>query len=172
MDNLASLIYRSGTPRNIIVHMCCVLIHVWLFVTPWSPPGSSARGTFQASILEWVRFPTPGDLPNAEIEPASGVSCIGHRLFTTALCGKLRNCVSVCVCLCVCLCAQSCSTLCNPLDCNTPDSCVHGIFQARMLKWVAISSSRGFSWPRDQIHVSCISCIAGRFFTWWGIGEA
>ena len=42
-------------------------------------------------------------------------------------------------------CAQSCSTLCNPLDYNTPDSSVHGVFQARKLGWVAISSSRGFS---------------------------
>ena len=38
-------------------------------------------------------------------------------------------------------------------------SFVHGIFQARVLEWVAISSSRGFSWPRDQTQVSC---IAGR----------
>ena len=62
-----------------------------------------------------------------------------------SVCVCLCVCVSVCVCLCVCLCAQSCSTLCNPLDCNTPDSCVRGIFPARMLKWVAISSSRGSS---------------------------
>ena len=104
--------FRSGTPTNIIVHMCCVLIPVWLFVTPWSPPGSSARGTFQASILEWVWFPTPGDLPDAEIEPVSGVSCIGHRLFTTAVCGKLRNRVSVCVCVCVCVSVCVCVCVC------------------------------------------------------------
>ena len=36
---------------------------------------------------------------------------------------------------------------------------VHGILQARILEWVAISSSRASSWPRDQTHVSCISCI-------------
>ena len=39
---------------------------------------------------------------------------------------------------------------------------VHGISQTRILEWVAISSSRGYSWPRDG---TCISCIAGRFFT-------
>ena len=38
-------------------------------------------------------------------------------------------------------------------------------FQARILEWVAISSSRGFAQPREQTHVSCISCLAGRFFT-------
>ena len=44
-----------------------------------------------------------------------------------------------------CVCAQSCLTLCNPLDCSPSGSSVHGIFQARILEWVAISSSRGIS---------------------------
>ena len=44
--------------------------------------------------------------------------------------------------------------LCNPLDCSPPDSSVHGISQARILEWVAISFSRGSSWPRDWTHVS------------------
>ena len=52
---------------------------------------------------------------------------------------------------------QSCLTLCSPVDCSPPGSSVHGIFQARILKWVAISFSRG-SYPlRNQ---TCISCIA------------
>ena len=45
--------------------------------------------------------------------------------------------------------AQSCLTLCNPMDCSLPGSTVHGIFQVRILEWVAISFSRGSSWPRD-----------------------
>ena len=57
--------------------------------------------------------------------------------------------------------AQSCPTLCDPLDCSPPGSSVHGIFQARILEWVAISYSRGSSWPRDQTRVSCISCLTG-----------
>ena len=56
---------------------------------------------------------------------------------------------------------QSCPTLCNPTDCNPPGSSVHVISQARILEWIAISFSRGFSQPRDQTQVSC---IAGRFF--------
>ena len=40
--------------------------------------------------------------------------------------------------------AQSCPTLCDPMDCSPPGSSVHGIFQARILEWVAISFSRGF----------------------------
>ena len=43
------------------------------------------------------------------------------------------------------LCAQSCLTLCDPMDCSPPGSSVHGIFQAKILKWVAISFSRGSS---------------------------
>ena len=43
--------------------------------------------------------------------------------------------------------AQSCHTLCDPMDCSPPGSYVHGIFQARILEWVAISFSRGSSDP-------------------------
>ena len=45
--------------------------------------------------------------------------------------------------------AQLCPTLCNPMDCSLPGSSVHGIFQARILEWVAIPFSRGSSGPRD-----------------------
>ena len=48
-------------------------------------------------------------------------------------------------------CAQSCLTLCNPMDCSLPGSSVLGIFQARILEWVAISSSRWSSQTRDQL---------------------
>ena len=45
------------------------------------------------------------------------------------------------------------------MDHSLPGFSVHGIFQARILEWVAMSSSRGSSQPRDQTHVSYISCI-------------
>ena len=54
------------------------------------------------------------------------------------------------------------SNSCNPMDCNTPDSSIHRSCQARILEWVAISFSRGSSWPRDWI---CVSCLTGEFFT-------
>ena len=57
--------------------------------------------------------------------------------------------------------AQLCPTLCNPMDGSPPGSSVHGILQARILKWIAIPFSRRSSQPRDQTRVSC---IAGRFF--------
>ena len=53
------------------------------------------------------------------------------------------------------------SDSCLHVDCNSPGSSVHGVLQARILEWVAISSSRASSWPRDQTQVSC---TAGRFF--------
>ena len=62
----------------------------------------------------------------------------------------------------------SCLTLCNRLDCSLPGSSVYGIFQARTLERIAISYSRGSSWPRDWTHVSC---IAGVFFTVWATSE-
>ena len=61
-----------------------------------------------------------------------------------------------------CLCAkllQSCLTFCNPMDCSPSGSSVHGILQARILEWVAMTSSRGSSQPRGWTHVSCVSCI-------------
>ena len=54
-----------------------------------------------------------------------------------------------------CLVAQSWLTLCDPTGCSLQNSSVHGISQARILVWVAISVSWGSSWPRDQILVCC-----------------
>ena len=56
---------------------------------------------------------------------------------------------------------QSCPTLCDPMDCSLPGSSVHGIFQARVLEWVATSFSRESSQLRDRI---LVSRIAGRCF--------
>ena len=64
--------------------------------------------------------------------------------------------------------AQSCPTLCDPMDCSPPGSSVHGISQAWILEWVAVSFSRGSSWPRDRTRVSR---IVGRRFTVWATRE-
>ena len=72
------------------------------------------------------------------------------------------QCMCVCVCVCMCSFSQSCLTLCDPMDSSPPGFSAHGVFQARILEWVAISSYRESSWPKGQ---TCISCIAGRFFT-------
>ena len=64
--------------------------------------------------------------------------------------------------------AQSYPTLCHPMDSSQPSSSVHGIFQARILEWVAISFSRRSCQPRDRTRVSR---IVGRRFTVWATRE-
>ena len=54
--------------------------------------------------------------------------------------------------------AQLCLTLCSTMDCSLP-ALLHGIFQGRILGWVAFFYSRGPSQPRDQTYISCASCI-------------
>ena len=70
------------------------------------------------------------------------------------------------LCAVLCSVAQSCPTLRDPM--GPPGFSAHGILQARMLEWVAISSSRGSSQPRDRTQVSH---TAGRFFTSWATRE-
>ena len=86
----------------------------------------------------------------------------GKMLVGLYLCYKLYS-------LCVCSVAQLCLTLCDPIDCSPPGSSVHGILQARTLEWVAISSSKGSSWPRNK---PASPAFAGRFFYHWAAQEA
>ena len=58
--------------------------------------------------------------------------------------------------------AQLYPTLCDPMDYSQPGFSVHGILQARVLRWVAVPFSRGSSQPRDQTHISYVSCIGSR----------
>ena len=67
------------------------------------------------------------------------------------------------------MCLFECLSFCNPMDCSLPVFSDHGISQARILKWVAISSCRGSSWHRNQTHISCF----GRWILYhWTIWEA
>ena len=65
--------------------------------------------------------------------------------------------------MCTCVCAQSCLTLWGSMDCSPPGSSVHGILQARILEWVAISFSRDWTW---------VSHIEGRLFPAWSTRES
>ena len=67
---------------------------------------------------------------------------------------------------------QLCLILCNPMDCSPPGSSVHGILQGRILEWVAMTSSKGSSQPRDGTRISYISCI-GRWilYHWRHLGS-
>ena len=101
--------------------------------------------------LQPTRLPRPWDSPGKN----TGVGC--HFLLQ---CRKVKSESEV---------AQSCPTLCDRIDCSPPGSSIHGIFQTRVLDWVAISFSRGSSWPRDWTQVSH---VAGRRFTVWATREA
>ena len=57
---------------------------------------------------------------------------------------------------CCCLSLIMSNSSCDPMDCSPPGSSVHGILQTRILKWVAVSFSRGTSRPRDRTQISCI----------------
>ena len=74
--------------------------------------------------------------------------------------------------ICVYMYTQEVTPLCpilwDTMVCSLPDSSIHGIFQARILEWVAISFSRRSSQPRDWTQVSC---IVGRRFTVWATRE-
>ena len=88
---------------------------------------------------------------------------------------RVHNRNSVCVCVCVCMCTHarvcmlSCSVMFDPLG-----SSVHGVFQKRILEWVAISFFRGYSQNRDRTYVSCV--FTGRQVlyhcaTWEALGK-
>ena len=76
-----------------------------------------------------------------------------------------------CVCVCVRVCTELYPTLCDPMNCRPPGSFVPGIFQARILEWVAISSSRAPSGLRDQPCVSSFPALAGGLYLLHHLGS-
>ena len=74
-------------------------------------------------------------------------------------------------CMHACSVAQSYLTLCDHMDYSPPGSSVHGILQARILDWVAVSSCRVSSQPRDQTCISCISCTGRWILYHWARRE-
>ena len=81
------------------------------------------------------------------------------KLVAWEKCSQIKHIIFTLIRQCACVCAQSlqmCPTLCDSMKCSPPGSSVHGIPQAGILEWVAMSSSRGSSPPRNQTWVSCI----------------
>ena len=83
---------------------------------------------------------------------------------TSMWCRK-NMCVCVCVSVCDVLVAQSCPILWDPMDCSPPGSSVHGISQARILEWVAISDSRGI-FPTQGWNSCLLHWQAGYLYRW------
>ena len=135
----------------------------------FSLPGSSVHGIFQAKVLEWgaiafsvyihisLLFGFSSHLGYHKVWVEFHV-LYGRFLLVIYFIHESESEV-----------AQLCLTLCDPVDCSLPGSSLHGILQARILEWVAISFSRGSSQLRDR---TWVSCIAGRHFNLWATREA
>ena len=141
------------------VQMCSTLRPPWT-VNCQAP---LSVGFSRQEYCSGLPCPPPGDLPNLRTEPLflrspalAGKFFNRHHLGSPLLRIKWSH-----------------SAVSNSLQphglCNLPDSSVHGILQARVLEWVAISFSRGSSRPRDW---TWVSRLAGRRFNLWATREA
>ena len=149
--------------RHICKYGACMLSSVWLFAAPWTIDLQVPLSMEFSRQEYWsgLPFPSLGDLPHP------GVECRSPKLadvfFTTGTTWCVR-----------CECAQwlqFCLSLWDHKDCSPQGFSAPMVLQARILEWVAMPFSRGSSQPRDQTHISCISCIAVEFFTHWTIGK-
>ena len=105
-------------------------------------------------------------------EPSKGSVHTGVEIPFLGVFGKKITYRHIYLSICCCLVFQSCPVLCHPMDCSLPGSSIHGISQARTLEWVAISFSRGSSWPRDR---TCVSCTGRQILlplSHWGSSPA
>ena len=143
------------------VHVC-LLSHfsrVQLFVTLWTVAHQAPLSMQFSRHEHWsgLPCPPPGDLPNPGMEPTSLMSpALGGGFFTTSATWEApanKDWLPLAV---LCSVAELCLTLCKPMNCSPPDSSVHGIFQARILEWVAIPSSRDLltqGWKAYLLHL-------------------
>ena len=159
MCSAASFVSESATPS---ARRRSRPLRVWLSVTP-SPRRRSRP------LRVWLCDPVcPSSAPSSEPQSLylhqSAAICF-LTVCVHALPGQRRCWLSHSVVSLWPRDPQRVGTLCDPVDHSPPGSSVHGIFQARMLEWVAMPSSRGSSPPRDETRVSCVSCIGRRFFT-------
>ena len=118
-------------------------------LTSSCPDSVAGRGT-PSRAWEWALVQVRNDLSKETHKLTKQETLLGRGAQAES---------SVCVCV---KSPQSCLTLCDPMDCSLAGSSVHGILQARLLKWIAMPSSRGSPWPRDWTSLSYISCIGRR----------
>ena len=142
------------------INLVCALNHV---PTLWDPKdcsssGSSVYGILRAGILESVAIPFSRGWNPGLLHCRSILYRLSHQ-------GSPCKSFLTAYFYCCCLVAKLCPTLQTHGLYSPPGSSVHGISQARILEWVTIAFSRESSQPRDQTHISWISCIAGQFFT-------
>ena len=125
--------------------------------SPGIEPTFPAMAAQHSRVHHWVYFKRKG-----QVDPRPGTTGTGPLWPSQK---KINGNLTAASCLV----AQLCPTLWDPMDCSLPGSAVHGILQARILEWAAISFSRESYQPRNQTQVSH---TAGRFFTNWAMREA
>ena len=148
----------------------------------WKIPWTEEPGRLQSMRSLWVGHDW------SDLAAAAAAVCIylhlnqsdrlhNYTLFTLKVIHSSFNNVDHCAAVhlnnlvITALIAQSCSTLCSTMDCSPPGSSIRGISQARILKWVAISFSRGLFWLRDGTRLCFISHIGRRILYHWVIWE-
>ena len=140
--------------------LCAKLLQcVWFLAVLWTVARQAplSMGFSRQECWSGLPCPPPSDLPDLGILPLLHWQAVSLPLVPP---GKPFWTLMVV--------AQSCLTLCNPMNCCLPDSSLQEILPARILEWVAIPFSKGFSWPRDQ---TWVSYTADEFFTIWATRE-
>ena len=145
--------------KSDVAQLCPTLCDPWTVACQASP----CKGFSWQDHWSGLPFPSPGDLLDPGIDPGSPTSQADSTIWATRE-TLISEMYSLTVPKVKAKVTQSSPTLCNPIDYT-----VHGILQARILEWVAVPLSRGFSQPRDQTQVSN---IAEGFFTIWATKEA
>ena len=145
---------------------------MWLFWTSYSSVPGSQKEKKNKDKFQGAKRSLISSVPWESLHPREeGLAAVrgGGQCQNTGLylfiCSSVIRKVKV-------LFAQLCQILWDSMDFSLPGSSVHGTLQARILDWVAMPSSRAASQLKDWTHVSCISCIAGKFFTAEPPGEA
>ena len=152
-----------ATLQNCTVNQWPQGLHQQSMCAPWMV----SLSVFPNIVVLWIyfskiRLTSPYQNPNVwslreYLVMQESRSLLLHGSFSlelTSSCFLWTGCALPC-CYC-CLVIKSYLTLCDTMNCSLPSSSVHGISQARIMSWVAISFSRGSSWPRNRTWVSCI----------------
>ena len=143
---------------------------IWKDSDAWKDQRKEEKETTEDAMVWWHHW-----LNRHEFEQSPGVddgqgslACCspwGHKVKHN-LATDLKHCI-MSFCSSCSLVAKLCPTSCDHMDCSLPGSSVHGISQARILEWAAISFSRGSSRPRDWTCMSCIGRWILHHWAWW-----
>ena len=135
------MVWRNILEEYVVSKMnrTCYGAALLVFGHPAATASSLVTGPWFPLVISWRDSQPEGPAHNLSARSKLSLPCVLRRWPLSA-----------------CSITKSCPTLWDPMDCSLAVSSVHGIFQARILEWVAIPFSRGSSWPRDRTHISSI----------------